>query len=221
MPTPTLNRKQFLGRRLELFTTWLAERGAEVLTPTNEWELLRFKTEKGTGIVYSNKLGHLTWMGPASEAYLAHVGNKSWRAVPKADRRLRSSVVCQALRERDGDDCFFCHLQVAVEEESPEHLVSLTHGGPDHIANMALAHRECNRQAGHLSLMEKIRMRETNLVRLCTPGTVPHLLLPPEVAEAIDDLFDRSDWPPSQGTITQLGEHETLAGPDTPPWEKP
>jgi hypothetical protein len=196
MPTPTLNRAQFEARR-EKFELWLAERGAEVLSPTNEWELLRFKTEKGTGIVYTNKRAELTWMGPAAEAYLAHVGNKSWRAVPKEQRRRKSSVVCQALRDRDGDDCFFCHLPVAIEEESPEHLVSITHGGPDHIANMALAHRVCNHQAGHLSLMGKIRMREEALVRLYTPGALPRLLLPPEAAVAVEQIAaEMNETPP-------------------------
>ena len=177
MPTPTLNRRQFLGRRQEMFERWLVERGAELLTPTNEWELLRFRTEKGTSIIYTNKHGHLTWMGWAAEAYLAHVGNKAWRAVPKTERRLKSSPVCQALRQRDGDACFYCHLPVEPEDESAEHLVSVTHGGPDHIANMALAHRICNQEAGHLPLMQKIAMRETNWRRLHTPGTLPNLLL--------------------------------------------
>lgn len=178
MPTPTLNRRQYLGRRQEMFEKWLVERGAELLTPTNEWELLRFRTEKGTGIIYTNKHGQLTWMGPAAEAYLAHVSNKSsWRAVPKEKRRAKSSPTCQALRERDGDACFYCHLPVAVEDESVEHLVNLTHGGADHIANMALAHRVCNSEAGHLSLMEKIRFRETCGERLHTPSTLANLAL--------------------------------------------
>lgn len=188
MPTPTLTRQQFEGKRLKMFTAWLHGHGAELLTPTNQWELLRFRTEEGTSIIYTDKRGHLTWTNQAAEAYLACVGNKAWRAVPKTQRRAKSSPTCQALRKRDGDDCFFCHLPVAVEDESAEHLVSITHGGPDHIANMALAHRECNRQAGHLSLMEKIRMRETNLVRLHTPGTIPHLLLPPEAAAAAEQI---------------------------------
>lgn len=173
MPTPTITRKQFDGARKEAFEKWLVERGAELLTPTNEWELLRFRTEKGTSIVYTNKHGVLTWTNQAAEAFLAHVGCKSWRAVRASQRRLKSSPVCQALRKRDGDACFYCHLTVAVEEESAEHLVSITHGGPDHIANMALAHRICNSEAGHLSLMEKIRMREENRRRLHTPGTTP------------------------------------------------
>jgi hypothetical protein len=187
MPTPTLTRKQYLGRRQEMFEKWLVERGAELLTPTNEWELLRFRTEKGTGIIYTNKHGHLTWMGPATEAYLAHVSNRSsWRAVPREERKYKSSPTCQALRRRDGDACFYCHLPVAVEDESVEHLVNLTHQGPDHIANMALAHRDCNREAGHLSVMEKIRFRETCWQRLHTHGTLANPAL--EMVEAPGEI---------------------------------
>jgi hypothetical protein len=176
MPSPKLTRVQYEKRRLK-FEAWLAERGAEMLTPTNEWEVLRFRTEVGTSIIYTNKYGMLTWMGQSAEAFFAYLQNSPWRAVPKEQRRYKSSPACQALRKRDGGACFFCHLPVAVEDESVEHLVNLTHGGPDHIVNMALAHRDCNRAAGHLSLMEKIQMRESNLVRLYTPGTLPNLAL--------------------------------------------
>jgi hypothetical protein len=198
MPTPTLTRKQYEGVRQQAFELWLTARGAEVLTPTNQWELLRFRTEEGTSIVYTDKHGKLTWTNQAAQAYLAHVGGKPWRAVPKTQRRLRSSPVCQALRKRDGDACFFCHLDVAIEEESPEHLVAVTHGGPDHIANMALAHRVCNQQAGHLSLMEKIQLRENNFFRLHTPGTLPNL--------ALDEGGPVLVYPPDGST---------------PPWENP
>jgi hypothetical protein len=177
MPVPTLTRRQYLGRRQQRFEAWLSERGAEMLTPTNPWELTRFRTEKGVGIIYTNKHGQLSWMGPAAEAFIAHVSNGAWRAVPKGQRRLKSSSTCVALRQRDGDACFFCHLPVSIEDESVEHLVPLTAGGADHISNMALAHHDCNCEAGHMSLMEKIRFRETCWARLHTPGTLANLAL--------------------------------------------
>jgi hypothetical protein len=226
MPTLTLTRQQFEGVRERAFKAFLEARGAELLEPTNQWELLRFRTEEGTSIIYTDKRGKLTWTNQAAEAYLACIGNKAWRAVPKTQRRKKSSVVCQALRERDGHACFFCHLDVPVEEESAEHLVPVTAGGPDHIANMALAHQLCNQQAGHASLMVKIAIRESNWRRPHTPGTLPHLLLPPDAAEAvkaiavaaaedeaIDDLFDRGEWPAviiSTPTITGVVQLDRL-----------
>jgi hypothetical protein len=47
---------------------------------------------------------------------------------------------------------------VDVEDESEEHLVSITHGGPQHISNKFLAHRVCNAKAGHMSAPEKIQL---------------------------------------------------------------
>lgn len=172
-----VRRKNFEPRR-EAFEAWLTSRGAEVLTPTNEWELRRFICGSGTSIVYTNKHGELKWTGQAGTAYASFLGGKSWRAMPRTRRTSKSSPTCQALRQRDGDACFYCHLPVGFDDESPEHLVSLTHGGPDHIANMALAHRICNSEAGHLSLMEKIAFRETCAQRLATPGTIANLAQP-------------------------------------------
>lgn len=189
-------QRDIFARRQEAFEAWLAARGAEVLAPTNEWEMLRFRTGRGVSIVYRKGNGALTWTGEAKVAYDGFLkpqgDNGSWRGADRSTRRSKSSPTCKALRERDGDACFYCHQPVAVEDESIEHLVALTHGGPDHIANMVLAHRTpCNAEAGHLSVMEKIRLRERNAAA--------------EDA-AIHDLFDRSEWPRC--------EH-----PPTLPWE--
>jgi hypothetical protein len=192
-----MRRAGFLARK-EAFEAWLTAVGAEVLSPTNEWELCRFRCGSGTSVVYTNKRHELKFTGQSGTAFQSFLGAKRWRAAPRTERRSKPNPTCKTLRERDGDACFYCHLPVAVEDESVEHLVSLTHNGPDHIANMALAHRDCNREAGHLALMEKIRFRETCWRRLHTPGTVANLALVED--ETIDDLFDRSSWPPADET---------------------
>lgn len=217
--TPVIKKGAFL-RAKDRFEAWLAARGAEVLVPTNEWELCRFRHGDSTAIVYTNKGGQLTWMGGAGDAYYAYIRNASWRAAPATKRTSKSTPVCKALRQRDGDACFFCHLPVAVEDESPEHLVAVTHGGPDHIANMALAHRECNAAAGHLPLMEKIRMREENLARIATPGTIPHLLLPPEAAEAFQQIHDAVQAKIEQAYAVPAAQvaAEEVHRETSPPW---
>jgi hypothetical protein len=154
-----MRRAGFLARK-EAFEAWLTAVGAEVLSPTNEWELCRFRCGSGTSVVYTNKRHELKFTGQSGTAFQSFLGAKRWRAAPRTERTSKSSPTCATLRQRDGDTCFYCHLPVAVEDESVEHLVALTHNGPDHIANMALAHRDCNREAGHLALMEKIRLRE-------------------------------------------------------------
>ena len=143
--------------QLGTFSDFLVARGAEVFPPSNEWEVVRFKTSKGLSIIYTKKNGELTFTGEALTAWKAFKTNLSWRALP-ATKRKQSPPEIQALRKRDGDGCFFCLHFVAQEDESEEHLLALTNGGKDHLANKVLAHKECNRLAGHLTLAEKIKI---------------------------------------------------------------
>ena len=150
-------------KKQKAFTDFLTARGAQVLEPTNEWEVCRFLTGRGTSIIYKKKEGTLTFVGDAHDAYSCFTNSgMSWRAQPATKRENKSPVRMQALRTRDGNDCFFCHLPLSIEDESEEHLVAITHGGPDHLANLVLAHKLCNAQASHLSVMEKIHMRESH-----------------------------------------------------------
>ena len=145
---------------VERFRSWLSERGAEVLEPTNRWEVIRFRANGQTSVVYQNKHGRVTsWGGEAAEAWKAFRSNGDWRG-NKRTRRRSMSPLQRTLRERDGDDCFFCGEFVDPNDVSVEHLVALTHGGPHHVANLVLAHPDCNREAGHLSVSEKVRLRD-------------------------------------------------------------
>lgn len=181
--------EQKFKKHVKVFADWLTARGAQVLQPTNEWEVCRFITNKGTSIIYRKKCGTLTFVGEAAKAYDAFLHSKEWRAAPATKRKAKSSPAIRTIRERDGDGCFFCHELVEVEDESVEHLVPITHGGPDHIANMVLAHKKpCNEKAGHLSVMEKIRLREKNALRIegrpLEIKTAPWEDLPNEVRRA-------------------------------------
>jgi hypothetical protein len=144
-----------IAKKAKAFCAWLTGAGAEVLEPTSEWELVRFKSGGETSIIYRNAAGGVKYTGAAGAAYKAFTENKTWRALP-ATRRKKSSPIIRVIRKRDGDLCFFCQDPVSEEVESAEHLVSVTHGGPNHISNMFLSHRVCNAIAGHLSAPEKI-----------------------------------------------------------------
>lgn len=48
------------GVLLETFKAWIENQGAQIRPPTNEWELLRFKFEGGTHVVYANKAGKVS-----------------------------------------------------------------------------------------------------------------------------------------------------------------
>lgn len=140
------------------FRDWLVSRGAQVLVATNPYEVLRFRTGNGVSVVYRGDSGKETYTGESAEAFQAFKTQAAWRGAKKVNRRPVSSVVARTIRKRDGDLCFFCARLVSVEDESVEHLVPKTCGGPNHISNLFLAHSECNRFAGHMSAPEKIQI---------------------------------------------------------------
>jgi len=70
------------------------------------------------------------------------------------------------LRERDGDHCFYCLKPMKRTQMTLEHLLARNLGGNNSLTNMVLAHARCNERAGHLSVSEKVRIREQNLMNL-------------------------------------------------------
>lgn len=149
--------------KLDKFKAFLSERGAEVLTPTNEWEVLRFAAKGKTSIVHKNKQGRLNWDVLGTEAYQAMLTHSEWSGCDKVKRHTTGSkgrTKIKALIERDGDECFFCGLGPDEHGWTLEHLLSIAHGGRNHIANLALAHIACNQAANHMSVVEKVRLRD-------------------------------------------------------------
>ncbi len=141
---------------LAAFEKELKAAGAEVLGPTNPYEVLRFKTKHGVGVVYKGKRGE-TWNAEALAAR-EHLAKRKGSLAPvalKGRRNNRASVT--AILARDGDNCFFCRKPLDGDL-TVEHLVAVAHGGPNHISNKFLAHTECNNRAGHLSAPEKINI---------------------------------------------------------------
>jgi hypothetical protein len=141
------------------FRAFLSERGAEVLKPTNEWELIRFNCAAGVAIVYTDARGKTTFTGESLAAWNAFRSSSAWSA-GVAKKRKKLSPVVQTLLDRDGNHCFYCWKVMESADQSIEHIVPVAHGGPNHISNLALAHRRCNAEAGHMSAMEKILRRE-------------------------------------------------------------
>lgn len=140
------------------FEAFLTANGHEVLAPTNEYEVVRFRNAEGVGIVYRNKRDMLSFQGPAKAAVNAFKSGKQFRAPDKRAKRL--PVDLRAIVKRDGNGCFYCGEPLEVEEMTREHLLSITHGGSNHIANMVIACDPCNQEAGHLSVAEKVRLRD-------------------------------------------------------------
>lgn len=145
------------------FEAWLIKNGSAVLAPTNEYEVARFTTPEGVGIVYRNRSGGLTsWQGGAAEAWLSWRSARSWRVGPretrKATTRSQRRGLIRSIAHRDGWDCAFCGDELTTATATIEHWVPITAGGPDHLANKMLAREACNRAAGHLDVRAKLEM---------------------------------------------------------------
>ena len=126
-----------------------------MLATTNEYELLRFTSKNGIGIVYESKRGY-TLTGSAIVAHDFFSRGKTWIA-GRAYQRWERPEVVERLLDRDGAECFYCG-QALEKDITVEHILSRVHGGSDNEANLCLVHFKCNRDADCLSVVEKIKM---------------------------------------------------------------
>ena len=147
--------------RIAKFKKWLAAHGAQILPTTNEYELLRFKCKLGTGVIYEGSKG-ISVSGPlVNEAYECYVNpkaGKTWKG--KGNPKDYTSKDKGALLKRDGNCCFYCGEHFESDELTVEHILSRIHQGNNRIENKALACKECNQEAGHLPIVEKIKLRD-------------------------------------------------------------
>jgi hypothetical protein len=172
-----IRRAQF---KVQPFLAWLAEQGAEIGTPTNAYEVVRYRAYVGnarkalTHIVYAKENGLLTFTGNSREHYAAFAsgapmytdGNppQGWarpggEPFNKGRSKLPVGVVKrQKLLDRDGDECWFCGLPMG-DDCTIEHLVPKSKGGGNLLDNYALAHASCNTRAADLPLVKKIELR--------------------------------------------------------------
>jgi hypothetical protein len=151
------NKKQRLDEIVQL-EHFIRERGGQILTPTNEWEKLRFKAKNTLGIVYTNKRGLKTFYGEAEQAYRAMIRNEPWEGTNKV-KRITRNVVFSTLLSRDGNDCFYC-CEDMKDESTIEHMLSISCGGNNHINNLVLACKRCNLTAKNMSVKEKCELRD-------------------------------------------------------------
>jgi HNH endonuclease len=158
-------------RRLAAFKNFLNASGAEIFSSANAYEVVRFRGGGEMCVIYRNKTGQLKFVGPVRAAWGAFTSHRPWKVAPKASRPVgdKRAAIVATLIERDGRGCFYCAGIILDGLETIEHLLPLTSGGPDHLANSVLAHRRCNEQAGHRSLAEKIRLRDE--LRRDRPGS--------------------------------------------------
>ncbi len=144
---------------IDKFMLFLRDRGSEILAPTNEFEVLRFTTPNGIGLVFCSKKQAISSMNEAARLAVAAFRNgASWRA-GEATRRRHMTKKRSALIARDGDCCIYCEHVFSNDEEIQiiEHVVPVTAGGPNHLSNLVLACEDCDAKVGTMSAAEKIR----------------------------------------------------------------
>lgn len=124
--------------------------------------MVRFRDNGVVSVVYEGKRGN-SFVGEAEEAYNKFINVKSsWKVSGKGSRK-GLSVKKRTLLERDGDKCFYCGEVMIENAMSIEHLLSINHGGNNHISNLVLCHIECNKAVGHMSVMDKVKYRESKI----------------------------------------------------------
>ena len=147
------------------FKTFLKKSGAEILEPTNPYEVVRFKTKNGVSVVYKGKRGY-SYTGEASEALEAMSKKSIWAILPRGMKEKREKL--RLLIERDGHECFFCGKETTDETRTIEHLLAITHGGNNSLANLVISCQHCNVAVGEMPIIDKIRYRDTvNSKREC------------------------------------------------------
>lgn len=162
------------------FCAWLTANGGEVLTTTNPFEVVRFRTSQGVCVIYRNAAGAWTSFTGAlcQDAWSAFQNGVALRLNKATERRPKASILVRSLLDRDGPACFYCGADFSDDvPPTVEHLVSVTHRGPDHIANKFLACGRCNAEAGHMSAAEKIRLRDHKRRHVSRPTVPVHALL--------------------------------------------
>ena len=145
---------------VEKFKIWLAQRGCEILPPTNQYEILRFKG-KETGVLYNTGRTNGRFTVEAIRAFGA--GGK-WNGAPiKTGRYPGYKKEKARLIERDGTCCFYCGNEMG-DDITVEHLIALSCGGKNDLSNMVLAHQKCNQEVRNLPISEKIKVAIKNRI---------------------------------------------------------
>lgn len=135
------------------FQNWLESRGCEILPTTNPHEALRFKGSS-VGVVYKT--------GNTSGVYTDHAidcfkKKKTWTGKPiNVGRNKSYKKEKRQLIARDGSRCFFCDNELN-DDITVEHLISLSSGGKNTLANMVLAHASCNNDVSNVQVQEKVK----------------------------------------------------------------
>lgn len=144
-----------MSKTIEEFKEWLHNQGATVLTPTNPYELVRFRNQNGIGIVYEGKRGR-TFTGEAAEGWAKFKKGENWKVITRKRQHLQTRK--NELARRDGLRCFAHNEPAHINELTIEHLLSLSQGGNDNNNNLVLVCQPANIKLANLPLSQKIEL---------------------------------------------------------------
>jgi len=146
------------------FSEWLTRQGYGVRGTTNPWEVIRYKADGRVHVVYKNKRDGVTWTGQSNAHYKASMRgvdvkvSSPVKTKTKAMRPRTRKVIKARLLKRDGGRCWFCD-ETMGDDVTIEHLVPISDGGSHSMANLVLAHKECNRDAGDAPIVDKLAIQ--------------------------------------------------------------
>ena len=142
---------------VEKFKTFLEKSGAEMLPLTNQHEVIRFKTPQGLSVVYKSKRGY-TLTNEAGKAHNTMKCSGVWKV--RTRKEEAKHIVKNELLKRDGTECFYCGKKTSKDDRTIEHILSVASGGNNNIANLAVSCISCNKKAGSMHIVDKIKMRD-------------------------------------------------------------
>lgn len=166
----SIQKKLWLSRtsHRSKFAQWLEYNGAEIhMTNPKKGELLVFawfregrETQTVSRvwlthqeeIVFSPEIVHL--IVACQKNHMLQLGGAK-------RRKTVSNAKISALISRDGHACIYCGKTAEQARVlTIEHFIPISHGGTNHLDNMAFACKPCNMRVGNLSIAEKIKIRD-------------------------------------------------------------
>lgn len=139
------------GQTLARFKNWLLNN--KVYIVDTSLESVTFEIEKETSVV-SYKTKKWYFSGAIAETIWGVYSTGG-----SISNSLKQSKRIIALLKRDGPNCCYCGEPLG-RDITEEHFLSRSHKGGNGLANLALAHGRCNKEAGNLPIIEKIKLRE-------------------------------------------------------------
>lgn len=160
---------------IEKFKKWLEQQGCEILQPTNQYELVRFKG-KEVGILYTTGSTNGKYASDAIKSFSTN-GLHKWDGAPVSTGRQNSyRKEKKQLLARDGTKCFYCGEELG-EDITLEHLIALAGGGSNTLSNMVLAHEKCNQNANTMPVYKKMEVAVMTRIALLGNPPIPVELL--------------------------------------------